>query len=172
MKDDFVMPILVLTLICLLVSAALSVTNNVTAPIITTAEAGRAEAARYEMIPEADDFEGIVAEGLPATIREAYKSTNDVGYVFMVTAKGYGGDMVIICAIDADGKMIRCHALEISETKGLGSKVSEAPFEDQFIGIDSRLEGISGITGATISTNAYLGAIRDAFAAFGIVSGS
>ena len=34
MKKEFVMPILVLTLICLFISAALAITNNFTGPVI------------------------------------------------------------------------------------------------------------------------------------------
>ena len=43
--------------------------------------------------------------GLPETVTEVYKSTNDVGYVFMLTCDGYGGKdtMNLICGIDNDG---------------------------------------------------------------------
>ena len=47
-KVDFVAPILVLTLICLVCSAILAYTNKVTAPIIEATEASIAAAARKE----------------------------------------------------------------------------------------------------------------------------
>ena len=43
---DFVMPIAVLTVICLVISAALAMTNMVTAPIIEETSRRNAEAAR------------------------------------------------------------------------------------------------------------------------------
>lgn len=172
MKKDFVAPILVLSLICLVISGALAFTNSVTEPVIASAAAEREEAARHEMIPDATDFETITADGLPATIKEVYRSTNGVGYIFKMLTSGYGGDIIIMCAINPEGKIIQSRALEpLSETKGLGAKVAEAPFANQFSGADSRLEGVSAISGATISSTAYINAIKDAFSAFEIVKG-
>ena len=170
MKNDFVKLILVLTLICLIISGALAFTNSVTEPIITDAAKAREEAAWYEIIPEADGFTLIEANGLPSTIREVYCSSNNVGYIFIVVSSGYGGDIRIICGIDNDGRMISCRALEHTETKGLGAKITEPQFENQFSGIDEKMEGIVAITGATISSKAYISAIGDAFIAYGLIS--
>ena len=171
MKKDFAAPILVLSLICLVISGALAFTNSVTEPVIASAAAEREEAARREMIPEASDFETIAAEGLPSTIREVYKSTNDVGYIFMITTSGYGGDIIIICGIAPDGRLIGSRAIEQAETKGLGSRIAEDAYSNQYIGMDSSLNGIVAITGATISSTAYLNAIKDAFTAYEIIMG-
>ena len=171
MKNDFVMPILVLSLICLVISGALAFTNSVTEPVIAKAAIEREETARYEIIPEADGFELIVAEGLPDTIREVYKSTNNVGYIFMLLTSGYGGDMKIICGIDSDGMLVGSKVIEYAETKGLGSKITESPFIDQFDEMyGSGIHEVDAITGATISSSAYIGAIQDAFDAFVIVN--
>ena len=169
MKHDFISPILVLTLICLVISGALAFTNNVTAPIIADAAAIRETAARFEVIPDAGDFEPVYAPGFPSSIKEAYKATSGAGYTFTVNTSGYGGDLTIICSIDLEGKIIGSKVIEHSETKGLGSKITEAPFSSQFNGINSSLEGVSAISGATISSTAYTGAIRDAFSAFEIL---
>ena len=169
MKNDFVMPILVLSLICLAISGALALTNSITAPVIEDAAAQREEAARYEIIPEADGFELITAEGLPATVSEVFRATNGTGYVFIISASGYGGEMKIICGIGPDGKLIRSKALEQAETKGLGSKITEESFSGQFEGKDDQLDGIVAITGATLSSSAYTGAIHDAFEALRIL---
>ena len=171
MKKDFVAPILVLSLICLVISGALAFTNSVTEPVIANAAAEREEAARYEMIPEADGFEIIEIGGLPATIKEVYKSTNGVGYILMISTSGYGGDISIICGIGSDGRMIRSRALEHSETKGLGARIADASYADQYDGADSSLGGIVAITGATISSTAYVNAMKDAFAAYEIIKG-
>lgn len=170
-KNDFVMPIVVLTVICLIITALLALTNNVTAPVITKGAADRAEAARIEVIPEAEGFELMEIEGLPASITEVYKTSNDCGYIFMISVQGYGGIMKLICAIDNDGKIIATKTLAHSETKGMGSKTAEDPFKSQFIGKDAKLEGVDMVSGATISSKAYLGAIADAFAAFDLVKG-
>lgn len=166
MKKDFVMPILVLTLICLIISAVLAFTNSKTEPVIVLAAQERAEEARNEIIPSATGFKKLEIDGLPSTITEVYATENDVGYVFMITTTGYGGEMQLICGIDNDGRIISCKTLKHSETKGMGSKTAEDDFRNQFVGKDSSLDGVSAISGATISSNAYLGAINDVFTAY------
>lgn len=171
MKKDFVLPIVVLTLICLFISAALAVTNSFTSPVITQAAAQRAEAARSEVIPAADGFELLAIEGLPKTVTEVYSTKNNVGFVFMITASGYGGDIRLICGIGPDGNIIATKTLAHTETKGMGSKITEDGFAGQFPGEDSALSGVDIISGATISSKAYINAIKDAFTAFDLVKG-
>lgn len=170
-KNDFVIPVVVLTAICLVITALLAVTNHFTEPVSAQNARERAEAARTEIIPEADGFEQVEAENLPATVKEVYATTNDCGYVFMLETMGYGGTMDLICGIDNDGKIISVRTLAHSETKGMGSKTTEEPFRSQFVGKDASLDGVEAISGATISSKAYLGAVNDAFQAFQIVTG-
>ena len=173
-KKDFVAPVLVLTIICIVISAALAVTNMITEPIIEETEARNAEAARREVMPEADGFELVEADGLPETVTEVYRATNGVGYVFMLTCDGYGGKdtLNLICGIDSDGLIVATKVLSHSETAGLGSKVADEPFESQFIGKDASLEGVEAISGASRSSGYYINGIKDAFTAFEIVKGA
>lgn len=169
MKKDIIAPIVVLTVICLLIASILAFTNQVTEPIITQAAELRAEQARVETLPDADSFEKLDVSGLPATISEVYKASNGVGYVFMIKTKGYGGDMELICGIGADGKITSCKTLAHSETAGVGAKTAEEPFRSQFAGVGEDLDGVSAISGATISSTAYISAIKDAFTAYDLV---
>ena len=170
MKKALILPVVVLFCICLVVSAALAATNEITAPIISEAEAKAAEEARLQVMPAATDgFQPVQAAGLPETVAEVYRANNGAGFVFMLSTKGYGGEMKLICGIDADGKITACRTMSHGETPGLGSKTTESAFRDQFAGQDESLSGVSAITGATISSTAYIGAIRDAFTAFQIV---
>ena len=169
MKNDFVMPILILTLICFVVSGALAATNALTEPIITADAAERAEQAKIAALPDATGFYEVVIDELPDSVREIYASENDVGYVFTLVTRGYGGDITIICGIDNEGKLLTTNVLSHSETSGIGSKITEPQFTAMFIGADSELEGVSAVTGATISTTAYINAIEDAFTALEMV---
>ena len=166
MKNDYLMPILVLALICLFVSGALALCNSFTEPVIAAAGAQRAQTARDDIIPGAGGFISLAIDGLPGTITEVYEAANGSGYIFMITTTGYGGEIRLICGIDTDGKLIKCTMLTNAETKGLGTKVFEDAHTSQYLGKDSRLEGVSAITGATISSNAYRNAVLDAFAAY------
>ena len=166
--NEYIMCVIVLTAICLVISGALALVNNVTFPIITTGAQERAEAARIEVMRKADGFEEIQLENLPETVKQVFKATNGVGYVFMLKTKGYGGDMELICGIDSDGRITHCKTLSLSETAGLGAKTADDSYRGQYIGQDSTLSGVSAISGATVSSTAYSNAIRDAFAAFEI----
>lgn len=171
-KTDFVAPILTLTLICLIVSALLAFTNNVTKPIIDETEAAIAEAARSEVLPEADSFTQVNVE-LPedSFVTAVYKADNGAGYVFMITCNGYGGKntMNLICGIDSNGQIVYTKTLSHAETAGLGSKTADDDFRLQFSGQDSSLSGVDTISGATFSSNYYIEGIRSAFEAYELV---
>lgn len=169
-----VMPILVLTLICLVITAALAVTDHVTAPIIAETERAVAEQGRKDVLPLADGFELLDISGLPDTVTEVYRSTNDVGYVFMITCNGYGGKdtMNLVCGINTTGHISAVKVLSHKETAGLGSKITEPKFYTQFEGKDSSLRGIEFISGATRSSTYFTNAVRDAFTAYDLAKGA
>lgn len=172
-KADFVQPIVILTVICLVASLLLAVVNGITKPIIAETENAIAEAARAEVLPEADGFTKVDVD-LPegSFVTEVYEATNGAGYVFMITCNGYGGKntMNLICGIDSEGKIVDTKTLNHKETAGLGSKVTEDGFKSQFVGKDAALEGIDLISGATFSSTYYLEGIASAFEAYDIVT--
>jgi len=173
MRKTYIMPLLVLTLICLVVSGALAFMDSVTDPIITSAAAERAQASMIEIIPDATGFDPVDISGneeIPATIREVYKTSNDIGYILIAAVNGFSGDITVICGIDPDGRIIATSTLSHTETKGIGTIIEQESFLDPFGGLDSRLEGIDTVTGATISTRAYIHAIEDILEAFRVVS--
>jgi len=169
--SDFVAPIVVLTAICLVMTLLLAVTNQITSPIIDETARKRAEAARTQVMPEADGFELLSVEGLPETITEVYQATNGVGYVFMITSSGYGGKNTLnmICGIDSTGLITSASVLSHKETPGLGSKITGSNFAGQFPGKDALLDGVDTISGATFSSKYFIAAIQDAFAEYDMV---
>ena len=99
-------PIVVLSLICVVVTGALAATNEVTAPIIEEATIAAENAARAEVLPEADSFspvEGITVEGVSAV----YTADNGAGAAITASAKGYGGDVVIMVEPRVSGPVQR-----------------------------------------------------------------
>ena len=168
-KADFVMPIVVLMLICLVMSGLLAGTNYITADIIANGEQQRAEQARIDALPAADGFE-LMNIDLPegSAVTEVYKATNGAGYVFMLSTTGYGAknSLQLICSIDANGCIVSTAVLGHDETPGLGTKITGEAFAGQFPGVDSSMEGVDTISGATYSSGAYVDAIRDAFAVY------
>lgn len=168
--NEIIKPVLVLVCICLVVTALLAYINSVTSPIITKAEQEKTEQAMSEVLADADGFEKLEIENLPERVTEVYSAQNGSGYVFMLTTKGYGGDMKLICGMKADGTIEQCKTLSHAETSGLGSKTAEDPYRNQYCGKNAdTLSEVDAITGATISSTAYKNAIEDAFKAFDMV---
>ena len=163
-------PIVVLCAICIVVTGALAATNKVTAPIIEAATQAAEEAARTELLPDAQGFEAVdlTAENVSAI----YKTTNDVGVVITSSAKGYGGDVVVMTAFNPDGTIKQIKVTEQAETKGIGSNVvANADYWTRYEGLASDHElvlnqDVDAYTGATISSRAVLSAVNSAIAAY------
>lgn len=165
---DIIKPIAVLAGICLAVTALLAYINMITSPIIAKAEEEAAAQARSEVLSEADGFEKLSVD-LPEGVTEAYKASNGSGYVFMLSTKGYGGEIVLSCGIRSDGTIEKTETLIHSETSGIGSKVvdNESPYRKQYEGKTADdLDSVDAVTGATISSKAYKKAIAAAFEAY------
>ena len=173
-KVDFVLPIAVLTIICLVCSGLLGFINGMTAPVISDTEGRIAAEARTEVLPEADSFtqlEWTQPEG--SFVTEAYKADNGAGYVFMITGDGYGGrgTMKLIVGMDADGAIVNTKTLQHAETAGMGSKTADEPYRGQWVGIKSEtIDEVDAISGATFSSGYYKASMVSAFEAYEIVS--
>ncbi len=166
--NDLLKPVVVLSIICLVVSGLLGVTNGITAPIIEENARLAADAARIELLPEATDgfemVEGVDMEG----VTEVYKAKNGCGYTISAFGKGYGGAVTFMVAFDADGNIVNLKVLSHAETQGLGSKIENEEFLVPFKGTSEELalSDIDAISGATISSKAALTAVNNARKAF------
>jgi len=168
------MPLLVLTVICLVVSGALALMHSITDPIITSAAVERAQAAMIKKIPEATGFDPVdlsVYQNIPASVQEVYRTSNDVGYIFIAAVNGFSGDITVICGVSPEGRIISTSALSHTETRGIGTIIEQESFLGGFVGSDDNLAGIDTVAGATISTRAYIHAIDDIMTAFSIITG-
>ena len=166
--NDILKPVVVLTVICVVVSGLLGLTNSITAPIIEENARLAADAARIELLPTATDgfelVEGVDMDG----VTEIYKAKNGAGYTITAFGKGYGGAVNFMFAFDNDGKLVDLKVLSHSETAGLGSKIENPEFLAKFKGTTKDLTSsdIDMIGGATISSNASLDAANTARKAF------
>lgn len=167
-------PIVVLVIICIVITGALAATNGVTDPIIKEATRLAEEKARTELLPEAEGFDpvtGVEVENVSAI----YKSTNDVGVVITSSAKGYGGDVVVMTAISPDGTIKQIKVTEEAETKGIGSKVVATPsYWENYVGVDASQalvlnQDVDAVTSATISSTALLNAVNSAIEAYNAI---
>ena len=164
-------PIVVLCVICIVVTGALAATNGMTAPIIEAATLAAQEAARTELLPDAQGFEKV--EGIDvANVSDVYRTTNDVGVVITSSAKGYGGDVVVMVGINADGSIEAITVTQQTETKGIGSNVvSNNEYLAQYSGMSAAEplvlnEDVDAYASATVSSTAVINAVNAAIEAY------
>lgn len=177
MKKDYLKSIVVLTAICLVIAAVMAGVNSLTSPIIDEANAKAEREALMAVLPGAADFESVelskeISEKYPS-VSAIYADTANAGYAVMLKAKGYDGSnpMSIAVGVDAGGNIIKCQVISCSgETTGIGTKVSGEDFLEQFAGADASLEGVDSISGATISSKGFIGAVKEALEAVKAVS--
>ena len=178
-KNDIFKPIIVLLSICIVIPLALSLTNELTAERIAELQAENEEATMAKLI-KADNFEERTFIGKQGNFDFHIASTDGdtKGYIFVTSAKGYGGDVSVMTAVDPDGKVIEVSILDASnETPGLGQNVTKEKFYSQFKGKESGIKvvksgvaagenEVNAVTGASISSKAVNSAVNKALEQF------
>ena len=161
--------IISLTVICAVVAALLAATNKLTAPIIEKNAGAAANEALLVVMPDGGDFTAVdmTQYTFPESVLEAYTASNGGG-VFKVTATGYGPDMIIMCGVDAGGTVTGAVCLSSNETLGF-----EKTFGETTIGATAdTIDSLATVSGATMTTGAYKGAVKDAINSAAILGGA
>ena len=168
-------PIVVLVIICIVVTGALAATNGVTAPIIEEAKVAAENAARTELLPEAEGAFTPVENVEVENVSAIYVADNGAGTIITSSAKGYGGDVVVMTAFNPDGTIKQIKVTEQAETKGIGSKVVDTPsYWENYQGLDASQplvlnEDVDAVTSATISSTALISAVNSAIEAYNAI---
>lgn len=175
---DIIKPVVVLLAICIVIPLALSVTNAVTKDRIATLEKEK-NAATMQGLVKADDFvETKFGEKDSFICHKAVKDGKDIGYIFTTKAKGYGGDVSVMTAINPSGEVLSVAILDVSgETPGLGQNAAKEAFYSQFKGkkeginllkngANAENNEIDAVTGATITSRAVTNAVNEALEQF------
>ena len=170
-----------LTLICLITTALLAVINYVTVDPIAQNLAKAENEARMSVVAQASDFVekqgGAYYEGVD-------ESGNVVGYAVSTSAKGYGGDVVVMTGFDTEGKITKVVIVAADdETPGLGAKIKDDAFLNLFAGKSGELKlvtasqktgadnEIDALTSATYSSIAVVNAVNEATEILSLMDG-
>ena len=162
MTKKNLMPVIVLTAICIAVAALLGAINLLTEQRIADNEAQKV----YDSFRVVLDgtFETLdVPEGAPKSVKSIYKVTDGTelkGHVLTLVTKGYAGDIAITVGVDKDGKVTKAVVTSEAESHG---KAGMKNYTDRFAGVGAdEVESVETFTGATASSTAIKGAIVDA----------
>lgn len=112
------MPVIVLCAICIVTSALLAVTNNLTAPKIADLAKQTELESRQKVLSTAAEFEEKQADNVAYCIGKDGDG-KPVGYVFTTESKGYGGAVQIMVGVTMDKKVAGVEILSIDETQVL-----------------------------------------------------
>ncbi|HCC33002.1 MAG TPA: hypothetical protein DEQ28_03755 [Clostridiales bacterium] len=170
MKESLRLP-LVLATICALAAGILTVTHGVTGELIAARAAEALVAGLREVLPEAETFrdrsDDPAVAGFPAIgqVHEGRRGDAVVGTVFRVTTAGYGGTVEVLVGVDPAGSVTAVRVVGAAgETPGLGTRIKEPEFLNQFAGTaepDLQFgQDVEAITGATDSSTAVLEAVN------------
>jgi electron transport complex protein RnfG len=173
---------IILGLICLVATGLLATVNFFTKTRIAVEAKKEIEISLKEVLPEALDFEEIKFRNKTVYYKGFTRDRSLAGVAFIARGKGYSGIIETMVGMKTDGTIIAIKVLDHSETPGLGSRISEIKdsatifdlfkgkhpdpslkpwFQEQFSNKKSSdLDGVSAITGATISSRAVTNSIK------------
>ena len=163
---EFFLPIIVLVSVCVVIGSLMAAVNLITAPRIEEAQKQKVQEALSAVVENNSGFESIELSELPESVVGAYKDKGSERLAVILSIKGYDSSkpMSVAVGFDEEGKILKCSVIScLGETKGIGSKVSDAEFLSQFEG-KGDVGGIDAISGATISSKAFRLGIADACA--------
>lgn len=171
---EILIPAVSLFLICVVVTAMLALTNQVTAPKIAQLAVETENKSKTEVLSAAKSFSDAKTASLDENQYTYYEGFDEsgkiVGYVFSTSAKGYGGDIGVMVGIDSDGVVKGISILSINETAGLGMNAKNESFLNQYKEKSGELSvikngtpaenEIQALTGATITSKAMTQAVN------------
>lgn len=129
--------------------------------------------------PAATSFEKIDLEDTDSSVKEMYllknSSGEEIGHLFKLSPKGYKGEIDMLVAIDKDSKIMGSKIMSMIETPGVGDKINNEKFINQYLNKEIKApfnitrtpateSDIEGISGATFSSNGFNKGINDAIA--------
>ncbi|MBN1107566.1 MAG: RnfABCDGE type electron transport complex subunit G [Bacteroidales bacterium] len=171
--------VLSLSLIAMVASACLGFVYSVTAKPIEMAGLNKKLEAIRQVVPEfnndpnAEMFRLPTGEGDSLDIYPAKRDGEIIGYaVNTYTNNGFSGYIGLMAGFKPDGTIINISVLSHKETPGLGTKMSDPQFSDQFkdknpvsFSLKVKRDGgpVDAITAATISSRAFCDAVERAY---------
>ena len=186
MKSTLINMVAVLFVITLVASAGVGYIYQLTAEPIAQANKQAEQEALLQVLPEFDatTVKALTIDQLPVEVNIATKQGEVVGYaVKSQTNSGFGGNIVMMVGFDTAGTVLNVNVLKQAETPGLGTKMAE-PGNVLLLSVQGKNPAemnlavkkdggdVDALTAATISSRAYVEAIKRAYNAYNEVAGA
>ena len=185
LKSSFRNMFLSLGTICIVAGGVLAAINDITREPIAISKKAKVENALKAVLPDFDNSPSEetywvnLSEGDSLKVYPATKNGQPVGFaVESYSMKGFSGEIKVMAGLDTQGVLINYKVLEHAETPGLGAKMEEwfrmdknkqsvlgKNLSNGSLTVTKDKGEIDAITGATISSRAFLDALNRAYAA-------
>jgi electron transport complex protein RnfG len=179
-ESTFINMVVVLFVVTAVAGLALGSVYELTKEPIAIAKQKKLNNAIKAVLPEFDSIQKqMVKEAYGDDSLQFYIARKDsviIGTaVNTYTMKGFSGLIKLMVGFLPDGSIHNVSVLEHKETPGLGTKMDEPKFKDQFMGVHpakfnlkvTKDKGdVDGITAATISARAFSDAVQRAYDTF------
>jgi Na+-translocating ferredoxin:NAD+ oxidoreductase subunit G len=178
-ESNFKNMVLSLTLIALGAATCLGFVYEVTKKPIELSNLNKKLDAIKLVVPEftnnpnGEMFKLPTGDGDSLEVYPAKKGDDTVGYAVNTYSKnGFAGIIRLMAGFKPDGTVINIRVLEQKETPGLGNKMTDPNFKDQFndkdpakFALKVKKDGgqVDAITAATISSRAFCDAVQRAY---------
>lgn len=168
-------PTISLTVVVLIITLLLNITYNLTYKD-TSLDITKDLQIACEKIFGSDVTFEIIPNNLVENKVKKIVKTSDGRLAFEVVTKGYAKDGIdLTVGFDSNGNIIGVQINALAETPGIGTKVNEKSFLEQFSGKNNVLSiakknvgenEVAAITGATYSTKGVVNAVNTAVCAY------
>jgi electron transport complex protein RnfG len=164
--NRYVVPVIVLFVICLVVSTGLAATFSITNPVIVENTKKLEDETRQVLLPDADSFTEYDGKLLKSddgkvAVTAVFVADNGEGMVMNIETKSFGGTLTEMVGIDKTGAITGVKVTNSSDTPGVGTKAAEPSFLDQYKGLPELSDptakkdtNVNAVSGATVSSNA------------------
>lgn len=181
-KSTLLNMFLSLTIIAVVAAGVLALVSNVTSEPIKAAEKAKTENAIKAVVPEFTELETQTVDGVVCNI--AKNNGEIVGVAIEAGSdNGFGGHLGVMVGFDVEGNIYGYQVVETHETPGLGAKAGEWFQKDgkgcvvgknpENNNLTVKKDGgeVDAISGSTITSRAFCGAIAAAYATYQKVMG-
>ena len=164
----------VLLIICAVCAALLGTVNHLTKDKIASNTLARMNESISLIFGDGISTEEVTDRDFDGTVKHVFfvrdPDGNALGYAVNAVPTGFKADIEMMVGVTLAGKCKSVEIISMSETPGVGTKVGEKAFLDQYHNAHGELvlkENIDAVSGATISSRAVNLAVNESLSAVG-----
>ena len=167
LKREYLTPVIVLSVICLVVAGMLGAVNLLTSKVVKDAEREAIRESLSDIMPGAEFGDAYLPDGAPESVVAVYEDKGGSGYAVLIeTKKTYTGrPIAITVGVDTEGVILGARITKTSETKGTALV---ADFASGLRGLTAeQVASVDLVGGVTFSSTGVKEGVLDALVALG-----